>query len=91
MRLPECSFYLFGMGDRRKLLYRGGALLDALTGETPPLELCGEGYPLSWEASASQADYEGMRAVSAEYVARRICAPHTWHAAEMFLYLMEAG
>jgi hypothetical protein len=60
-------------------------------GEPPPMELCGEGYPLSWEASASQADYEGMRAVSAEYVARRICAPHTWHAAEMFLYLMEAG
>jgi len=34
MRLPECSFYVFGMGDRRKLLYRGGELLDPLTGET---------------------------------------------------------
>jgi len=33
MRLPEYPFYLLGMGSRRKLLYRGGALLDALTGE----------------------------------------------------------
>lgn len=33
MRLPCCSFYLFGMGNRRKLLYKGGSLLNALTGE----------------------------------------------------------
>lgn len=33
MRLPRCPFYLFGMGVRRKLLYRRGELLDALTGE----------------------------------------------------------
>jgi len=34
MRLPDCRFYLFGMGNRRKLLYKEGMLLDALTGET---------------------------------------------------------
>ncbi len=46
-------------------------------------------YPLTWEAKASQADYNGMRLVSEEYVKRRLCAPHTWHAAEVFLRLFE--
>jgi hypothetical protein len=57
--------------------------------EPPPMELTGEGYPLTWEAQAGQADYSGMRPVCEEYEARKICAPHTWHAAEMFLYLLE--
>jgi hypothetical protein len=47
-------------------------------------------YPLSWEANASQADYERLRIVSPSYVRQRLCAPHTWHAAEMFLYLVDA-
>jgi hypothetical protein len=46
-------------------------------------------YPLSWEAQASKARYEGMAVVDPQYVARRIAAPHSWHAAEMFLYLLE--
>ena len=46
-------------------------------------------YPLTWEAHASEADYNGMALVSQEYVEQRICAPHTWHAAEMFLYLLD--
>ena len=33
MKLPDCPFYLFGMGNRRKLLYKSGRLFDALTGE----------------------------------------------------------
>ena len=33
MKLPECPFYLFGMGNRRKLLYRSGRLVDVFTGE----------------------------------------------------------
>jgi hypothetical protein len=33
MKLPHHSFFLFGMGNRRKLLYKGGGLYDALTGE----------------------------------------------------------
>lgn len=45
-------------------------------------------YPLTWEAHASEARYEGMRKVAPEYVTLKICAPHTWHAAEAFLYLM---
>lgn len=46
-------------------------------------------YPLTWEANASQADYAAIRALSTEYARRRIAAPHTWHAAEVFLYLLE--
>jgi hypothetical protein len=46
-------------------------------------------YPLTWEARASQADYEAIRALSPEYTRRRLAAPHTWHAAEVFLYLLE--
>lgn len=44
-------------------------------------------YPLTWEARASQARYDGMRRVAAEYAERKLCAPHTWHAAEMYLSL----
>lgn len=51
-----------------------------------PLE---EQYPMTWEARASQANYPGMKLVSKEYTDRRICAPHSWHAAEMFLYLLD--
>jgi hypothetical protein len=48
-----------------------------------------EQYPMTWEAHASQANYPGMKLVSKEYTNRRICAPHSWHAAEMFLYLLD--
>ncbi|MCG8524951.1 MAG: glycoside hydrolase family 127 protein [Opitutales bacterium] len=43
-------------------------------------------YPLSWEQEASQADYPEMRVISQEYADLKLSAPHTWHAAEMFLY-----
>ncbi|MBA7653462.1 hypothetical protein ES703_61311 [subsurface metagenome] len=33
MQLPDVKFYLFGMGNRRKFLYRDGTLFDALTGK----------------------------------------------------------
>jgi hypothetical protein len=57
-------------------------------GDPPPLHLAGRGGPLTWETQASEADCEGMRVVCPEYVAHRTCAPHTWHAAEMFLSLL---
>jgi len=47
-------------------------------------------YPLTWEAEASEADYPAMGIVCDEYVQRRIAAPHTWHAAELFLYILQA-
>ncbi len=46
-------------------------------------------YPLTWEAQASEANYPAMAAVGSEYARRRIAAPHSWHAAEMFLCLLE--
>jgi len=46
-------------------------------------------YPLTWEAAASQARYEGMNLISPVYVRRKLCTPHTWHAAEAFLRLVE--
>ncbi len=47
------------------------------------------GSPLSWEGAASQADYAGMTKISDVYTQARLAAPHTWHAAEMFLALSE--
>lgn len=46
-------------------------------------------YPLTWEKDASQADYEGMDLIHPEYVDQKIAAPHTWHASEIFLYLLD--
>jgi len=46
-------------------------------------------YPLSWEQDASQADYSGMKPIDEIFVKERISIPHTWHASEMFLYLLE--
>jgi hypothetical protein len=46
-------------------------------------------YPLTWEADASYAKYDGMKAVGPEYVKVRTCAPRAWHAAEAFLYLLD--
>lgn len=47
-------------------------------------------YPLTWEAKASQAQYDGMNRVAPSYAEQEICTPHTWHAAEAFLYLFES-
>lgn len=54
-----------------------------------PVVVEDSGYPLTWEAHASQANYSKMGIVAPEYVDRRRCEPHSWHAAEMFLYHWE--
>lgn len=46
-------------------------------------------YPLSWESKASGANYPALGVLHDEYVKQKLSAPHTWHAAEMFLYLIE--
>jgi len=46
---------------------------------------------MTWEADASQADYNGMRIVDPRLAERKLSMPHTWHAAEMFPYLHESG
>jgi len=48
-------------------------------------------YPLTWETLASQADYEGMAMIDEIYVNQKTSVPHTWHAAEVFLYLIDNG
>jgi len=46
-------------------------------------------YPLTWETKASEADYIGMSIIDDIYVDLKTSAPHTWHAAEVFLYLLD--
>jgi len=46
-------------------------------------------YPLTWEIQASQADYNGMAIIDDKYITGKISTPHTWHAAEIFMYLLE--
>jgi len=46
-------------------------------------------YPLTWETQASEADYEGMALIDPIFTQMKTCAPHTWHAAEVFLYLLD--
>lgn len=57
-------------------------------GDSPTAAVDVSRYPLSWETQASEADYGGMKSVSPELTAHRCAAPHTWHAAEMFLYFL---
>lgn len=45
------------------------------------------GRPMSWESHASEARYEAIASIAPEWAATRFAAPHTWHAAEMFLLL----
>jgi hypothetical protein len=78
-----------GFSERSRELYPYlGWAEDHFYNRTPKITWTGEQYPVTWEASASEANYAGMRIVSEEFVERRIAAPHTWHAAEMFLCLL---
>ncbi len=46
-------------------------------------------YPLTWEERASQANYAGLSLLDEIYATQKISTPHTWHAAEMFLYVLK--
>jgi hypothetical protein len=46
-------------------------------------------YPLTWEQHASQANYAALAVLDPVYTAQKLSAPHTWHAAEVFLYLLK--
>ena len=48
-------------------------------------------YPLTWEQNASQAAYGGLQVLDPIYVQQKLSAPHTWHAAEVFLYVLRGG
>lgn len=57
-------------------------------GEAPPV-LDGWKYPLTWERNASEADYNGNMPYFPQMAEGKICAPHTWHAAELYLWMEE--
>ncbi|MDP2334887.1 MAG: hypothetical protein Q8N05_00255 [Bacteroidota bacterium] len=46
-------------------------------------------YPLTWEIGASEANYNGMAMVDEKYVLAKNSSPHTWHASEVFLYILK--
>ena len=46
-------------------------------------------YPLTWEQGASEADYTGMVKIDSVYMKNQLAVPHSWHAAEIFLYLTD--
>lgn len=48
-------------------------------------------YPLTWERNASNANYAGMAVVDPVFVSERLSVPHTWHAAEVFLYTLASN
>lgn len=57
-------------------------------GETPPI-LEEPPYPLTWEKNASEADYNENLPYFPQMADGKICAPHTWHAAELYLWMTE--
>lgn len=54
-----------------------------------PIPLPALTYPLTREAEASEANYWRMSLVGQNYITQRLAVPHTWHAAELFLYLLD--
>lgn len=46
-------------------------------------------YPMSWEVEASEANYANIAPLSQVYSQKKCSAPHSWHGAEMFMYLIE--
>jgi hypothetical protein len=73
--------------DRGNYPYLGWAC-DHFHGEKKSA-ISNRDYPLTWEAKASQANYPGLKMLGEEYVKNQVAAPHTWHAAEVFLYALE--
>lgn len=98
--VPDSYSSLFWMGFRdehlpgrcfddaaRRLYPYLGWAEDHFHGRIPEDLPDPSGYPLTWEAEASQANYANARVLGEAFMCRRICAPHSWHAAEMFLAL----
>lgn len=73
--------------DRKNYSYLGWAC-DHFHGEKKS-PISNRDYPLTWEIKASQANYKGIAIVDSVYANEQNSSPHTWHASEIFLYLME--
>lgn len=46
-------------------------------------------YPLSWEQQSDSAHYPGLTVLDKGLVKKKVAFPHAWHAAELFLLLLE--
>jgi hypothetical protein len=73
--------------DRENYPYLGWASDHFYGAKKSPIS--NRDYPLTWEKNASQADYNGNSLLDDIYVKQKIATPHTWHAAEIFLYLLD--
>ena len=73
--------------DRENYPYLGWASDHFYRRKTSPIS--NRDYPLTWEKNASQADYNGLAMLDQVYIDQKLAAPHTWHAAEIFLYLLD--
>ena len=62
--------------------------MDSTTGRPPDKLPLGKTYPLTWEAHPSEAVYANMAVVDPAYAKMKLSPPHTWHAAEAFLYYL---
>lgn len=58
-------------------------------GEPAPESPTADTFPLSREILASEGLYHRMKIVSEDYAKTHWASPHTWHAVEMFLYLLD--
>ena len=72
--------------DRGAYPYLGWAC-DHFHG-TKKSPLSNRDYPLTWEARASEARYDGLKVIAPILAEKNISPPHTWHAAEAFLLLL---
>lgn len=52
--------------------------------EFPNLE-----YPISSEYLSSQANFDKLKIINDDFAKSKLITPHSWTAAEMFLYLLE--
>ncbi len=57
-------------------------------GDPPPEAVSADQFPLTRELESSEGNYGRMQMVAPQWAQQRWCSPHTWHAAEMFLYLL---
>ena len=74
--------------DRERYPYLGWATDHFQGKKLSPIS--SRDYPLTWEIEASQTNYAGMALIDPVFVEQKTSVPHTWHAAEVFLYLMQA-
>jgi hypothetical protein len=57
----------------------------------PPAIPAPDTYPITWDTRDPAGNFAAMKILGPQYARRKIAAPHSGHAAEMFLYLLHAG